>query len=87
MNNEEAIKTIQIAKADVEWNYPMEYQEAFDIAIECIEKQISKKFATNGENFGGMLYKFCPSCGHCMGLKPNASHCSECGQAFDCEVE
>lgn len=39
MTYEEAIKTIEIAKADVEWNYPMEYQEAFDIAIDCIKKQ------------------------------------------------
>ena len=39
MTQEEAIKTIEIAKAEVEWNYPMEYQEAFDVAVECIEKQ------------------------------------------------
>lgn len=33
MTYEEAIRTIEIAKAEVEWNYPMEYQEAFDVAI------------------------------------------------------
>lgn len=58
-----------------------------DRILEALEKQIPKKLATNGENFGGMLYKFCPSCGHCMGLKPKASYCSECGQRIDCEVE
>ena len=42
MTYEEAIKTIEIAKADVEWNYPMEYQIAFDIAIDCIKKQDSE---------------------------------------------
>lgn len=40
MTHERAIKTIKIAKADVEWNYPMEYQEAFDIAIDCIKKLV-----------------------------------------------
>ena len=42
MTYEEAIRTIEIAKADVEWNYPMEYQIAFDIAIDCIKKQDSE---------------------------------------------
>lgn len=39
MNYEESIETIKIAKAEVEWNYPLDYQIAFDVAIDCIEKQ------------------------------------------------
>lgn len=40
MTYEEANKTIQIAKAEVEWNYPMEYSVAFEKAIEALEKCI-----------------------------------------------
>ena len=38
MTNEDAIKTINIAAAEVEWNYPMDYTVAFEAAIEAIEK-------------------------------------------------
>lgn len=38
MTYEEAIKTIQIAIAEVEWNYPMEYSIAFETAIEALKK-------------------------------------------------
>ena len=41
MTPEEAIKTIQVAIAEVEWDYPMNYAEAFETAIEALEKQIS----------------------------------------------
>lgn len=65
-----------------------DWEDAIATAREALEKQIPKMLATNGENFGGTLYKFCPSCGHCIGLKPKASHCSECGQRIDLsEVE
>lgn len=37
MEDKDVIKTLEIAKADVEWNYPMDYQEALDCAIECVE--------------------------------------------------
>ena len=33
----ELIKTLKIAKAEVEWNYPLDYQIAFDEAIKIIE--------------------------------------------------
>lgn len=39
MINKEAIETIKIAIAEVEWNYPMNYAAAFDMAIEALEKQ------------------------------------------------
>ena len=41
MTNEEAIKTIEVAIADVEWNYPLDYSIAFETAIEALEKQIA----------------------------------------------
>ena len=39
MTLEEAISTIEIAKAECEWNAPLDYQIAFDMAIEALEKQ------------------------------------------------
>lgn len=39
MTNEEAIKKIEIAMAEIEWNYPMDYAVAFDMAIKALKKQ------------------------------------------------
>jgi hypothetical protein len=37
MTTEEAINTIRIAIAEVEWEYPMEYAVAFEKAIAALE--------------------------------------------------
>lgn len=39
MTNEEAIKIIEIAIAEVEWNYPLEYSVAFEKAIEALKNK------------------------------------------------
>jgi len=36
MTNEEAIKIIELAIAEVEWNYPVDYAAAFNKAIEAL---------------------------------------------------
>lgn len=38
MTNQEAIKIIEVARAEVEWEYPMNYAAAFDKAIEALHK-------------------------------------------------
>ena len=38
MTNQEAIENIRIALAEVEWEYPMEYAVAFEMAIKALEK-------------------------------------------------
>jgi len=38
MTDKEAIEIIKVAKAEVEWEYPMDYAAAFDKAIEAFEK-------------------------------------------------
>jgi hypothetical protein len=38
MTTKEAIETIRIAIAEVEWEYPMNYAAAFEMAIEALEK-------------------------------------------------
>ena len=39
MTTKEAIETIKIAIAEVEWCYPMDYAVAFEKAIEALEKE------------------------------------------------
>lgn len=39
MTPEEAIRIIEVAKAECEWNAPLEYQEAFKVAIEALKAQ------------------------------------------------
>lgn len=39
MSIDETIKTIETARAEVEWEYPMDYAAAFDVAIKTLEKQ------------------------------------------------
>jgi hypothetical protein len=43
MSIDEAIKTIDAARAEVEWEYPLDYAVAFDVAVKALEKQ--KKLA------------------------------------------
>lgn len=76
MTYEEAIKTIKIAKAEVEWNYPMEYWEAFDIAIDCIAKHVPKK--PKEEN--GNVKVFCPTCKASLS---GHEYCGRCGQKIN----
>ena len=40
MNNQEAIKILEVAKAECEWSAPLEYQGAFDTAIEALKNSV-----------------------------------------------
>ena len=42
MTPEEAIKIIEVVQAEIEWNAPLDYQEAFDMALKALENQIQK---------------------------------------------
>ena len=79
MTNKEAIETIKIAIAEVEWNYPMDYAIAFETAISALEKQILKKPYKDNDN-GIYEKEYCPTCHR--SLFPNDHHC-RCGQALD----
>lgn len=86
MTNEEAIKTIEIAIVEVEWNYPMDYAIAFENAISAIEKQIPKKPIMIGDNYSRVLS--CDSCKKTIVNVWNVSeykpkYCHYCGQALD----
>ena len=54
MTNEEAIEIIKIARAEVEWEYPMDYAAAFDKAIEALEQEpkwipVSERLPEDGQ--------------------------------------
>ncbi len=74
MNNEEAIETIKIAIADVEWNYPLNYTVAFEVTISALEKQIPKKLISTPDKHK----HFCPAC-H-QQIKLGRQYCGNCGQ-------
>ena len=86
MTAEEAIKTIQVAIAEVEWEYPLDYSIAFETAIEALEKQIPKK-PINEE-----CYYICPRCRDDLGVSDDdifiyelsmSKYCSNCGCKLD----
>lgn len=81
MTAEEALKIIDTAIAEVEWDYPMNYAAAFDMAKEAFEKQIPKKPV--GEHYAHMR---CPACNHRIPSGAGSSSrrrdnwCNYCGQ-------
>lgn len=84
MNPKEVVKTLEIAKAEVEWNYPMDYAVAIDEAIKAVEKQIPKKPTHTGKrNIYGGVYRKCNVCGDEMLISPSAisyeNYCRFCG--------
>ena len=44
MTIDNAIKILEVAKAECEWTAPLEYQVAFDMATEALKKQDSKYY-------------------------------------------
>lgn len=94
MTPEEAIKTIQVAVAEVEWEYALDYDIAFETAIEALEKQIPKKpeahtvdvekLKIGNANWckGTTAYR-CPNCNDF--LSRFYDFCYKCGQALDWE--
>lgn len=89
MTPEEAIKTIQVAIAEAEWEYPMNYSVAFEVAIEALKKQIPKKpYFGEALGFKGFFGYLCPICRNWLLYPdeiPNSrdSFCSFCGQKID----
>lgn len=84
MTPEEAIGIVRCAIGEVEWNYPLDYAEAFEVAIEALEKQIAKKPREAVQS--GFFW--CPACSKAIkmrieGSKINISYCPFCGQALD----
>lgn len=94
MTNEDAIKTINLAIAEVEWDYPMDYTVAFEMAIDALERQVPKKPNYVPDDDTCVYYHWeCPECGnyYSYSIKKtfsvlynnSVSYCSRCGQAID----
>lgn len=47
MTAEEAIKILEVAKAECEWNAPLDYQTAFDMAIEALQNSPTQMSGTS----------------------------------------
>lgn len=86
MTLEEAIGIVKCAIGEVEWNYPLDYAEALEVAIEALEKQIPKK------PIDGECYYICPRCRDDLGVSDDdifiyelsmPKYCSNCGCALD----
>lgn len=82
MTPKEAIKILEIAKAEVEWDYPLDYAVAIATAIEALEKQIPKKPISLGEDIDRDVGQ-CPNCKEIIDTYEDYKYCSDCGQAID----
>ena len=82
MTAQEAIEIIEIAIAEVEWNYPMNYAIAFEEAIKALEKQILKEPLYIEGDYDMPL---CPNCR--LSVDEKEHHCNCCGQALDWSVD
>ena len=81
MTPQEAIGTIKVAIAEVEWNYPMDYTVAFEEAIKALEKQIPKKPVVSED-------VTCPNCSATLIYCFHTSKidcCDKCGQRLEWE--
>ena len=93
MTNEEAIKTINIAMAEVEWNYPMDYAVAFEMSIYSLEKQVHKKpiktkIATLNKSPEAISWEQIHCCPICKSnLVSQYKYCPQCGLEIDWEDE
>lgn len=85
MTVEEAITILKIAKTEVEWNYPLDYAIAIDMAISAIsalEKQIPKKPIKSDREVRYCEVWKCPKCGFEWSGRV-VDYCYKCGQAID----
>ena len=92
MTNEQAISAIETAKAECEWNAPLDYQIAFDMAIEALKKQILQKVKHQYMSHYGAITCFdeflCPVCDYRFSdgdgtVEEYYDFCPCCGQALD----
>lgn len=93
MTSKEAIETINIAMAEVEWDYPMDYAVAFEMAIDALEKHIPKKpiktkIATLNKSPEAISWETIHCCPRCeSNLAPQYKYCPQCGQEIEWEDE
>lgn len=88
MTLEEAIDIVKCAIGEVEWNYPLDYAEAFEVAIEALEKQIPRKCRI--KSTAKLQTFYCPTCEQVIVSRIEnewlagrlQKYCDSCGQAL-----
>lgn len=99
ITREEAIKIIEVAKAEVEWEAPLDYQIAFDLAIEALKQPAQRekgKWIIKDNPGTGWYRVTCSECGEdvtsvipMIGFFPNAKalwdFCPDCGAEMEDE--
>lgn len=81
MTNAEAIQTLKLMQAQVEWEYPMDYAAAIDEAIDALEKQ--QPMETGPDELGiSARNPVITPCGNCGTELTDRmwSYCPWCGQ-------
>jgi len=100
MTTQEAIEIMKLMQGQVEWDYPMEYAVAMDMAVDALQKRMPEKPMISINVYDRDLRSlYCPTCGMCIGLwnkrvrtidmhnETNAHICAQCGRAIDCGIE
>ena len=81
MTTQEAIETLKLMQGQIEWDYPMEYAAAVDMAVDALEKQIPEPVEIKPafvRDDGIVAYKrVCPDCGHEL---EEEDICPNCGK-------
>ena len=88
MNREEALKKLKTSVVMVLRGSATEFQEALDIAVKALEKQIPKKPNVEGDGYadGVLIYDtwICPHCEIRYEIDyDDYAYCPNCGQAID----
>lgn len=93
MTYEEAKDILRVAAAEVEWNCPLDYTEAFQKAEEALDKQIPQTPNSGVDRTWGTLMKeaVCSACDYALGHwefiggGEKITYCEHCGQAISWE--
>lgn len=88
MTYEEAKDILRVAAAEVEWNCPLDYTEAFKKAEEALDKQIPQRpiNLSNAPLDAYCAIFRCPRCKGRLKIKSKGAYCDKCGQAIDWEA-
>lgn len=81
MTTQDAIETLKLMQGQIEWDYPMEYTVAVDMAVNALQKQIPEPADIKPafvRDDGIVAYKrVCPDCGHEL---EEEDICPNCGK-------
>lgn len=81
MTESEAIEIVRKEKAYMDSHAGRAQSEAYQIAINALEKQIPKKPIIETYRYTTLF--ICPYCERKQGIKYKQYHCIECGQKLD----